>query len=404
MPKPLEGAALYRQKENALEISLYNLQYGQTRDVFLVWPKELEKSNSASITISAALEYTGPGLGSQPAKITTEASSIPKNPNPAFAKYHLHRSMVCEFLNSLSKLDGDEEYITMPINDLDKALTRLDELIRKIKSSDCAGSGSQDFLYDLGSSLDEARANSSADPAGQVMQALFRPMYFDRWGKHYLPSLLHAYRHQLCLNEKDHGPKAFVATNPLFHHFKEAQSTSWDKAQDRLMEIVKKQARADAEAAARGEQQRSPPAYSFSSSRGLAAQPSSRVISMAAYNNPHNPCFAGPSRILLASGRRIPVRLLRRGAAILTPAGPRRVAAVVETALRSVALCELGELLVTPWHPVFDAQSAAWVFPATVAEARVRRGVKVYSVMLEEGRGPEAHAVDVGGYWTPVLD
>ncbi|KAK0663185.1 hypothetical protein DIS24_g1247 [Lasiodiplodia hormozganensis] len=390
--------------EGALEIPLYNLQYGQTRDVLLVWPKE---PNSASITISAALEYTGPGLGSQPAKITTEASSIPTNPNPAFAKYHLHRSMVCEFLTSLSKLDGDEEYITMPINDLDNALTRLDELIRKIKSSDCAGSGSQDFLYDLGSSLDEARANSSADPAGQVMQALFRPMYFDRWGKHYLPSLLHAYRHQLCLNEKDHGPKAFVATNPLFHHFKDAQSTSWDKAQDRLMEIVKKQARADAEAAARGEQPPTYSSYSFSSSR--MAQPSSRVISMAAYNNPHNPCFAGPSRILLASGRRIPVRLLRRGAAVLTPAGPRRVAAVVETALcGGVALCELGGgggLAITPWHPVFDAQRAAWVFPATIAEARVvRRGVKVYSVMLEEGgRGPEAHAVDVGGHWCVTI-
>lgn len=184
IPKPLEGAALYRQNEDALEIPLYNLQYGQTRDVLLVWPKELEKPNSTSMTISAALEYTGPGLGSQPVKITTEASSIPTNPDPAFAKYHLHRSMVCEFLTSLSKLDGDEEYIPMLIAELDKALTGLDELIRKIKSSDCAGSGSQDLLYDLGSSLDEARA-SSADPAGQVMQALFRPMYFDRWGKHY---------------------------------------------------------------------------------------------------------------------------------------------------------------------------------------------------------------------------
>lgn len=165
------------------------------------------------------------------------------------------------------------------------------------------------------------------------------------------------------------------------------------------MEIVKKQARADAEAVARGEQQQ-PPTYSYSSSR--QAQTISRV-SMAAYNNPLNPCFAGPSRILLASGRRIPVCLLRRGAAVLTPAGPRRVAAVVETALRSVALCELGELLVTPWHPVFDAQSAVWVFPAVMADARIRRGVKVYSVMLEEGRGSEAHAVDVGGHWCVTL-
>lgn len=225
-----------------------------------------------------------------------------------------------------------------------------------------------------------------------------------------VPSLLHAYRNQLCLNEKDHGPKAFVANNPLFQHFKEAQSTSWDKAQDRLMEIVKKQARADAEAVARGEQQQ-PPAYSYSSSRSLAPLSATSRVSMAAYNNPHNPCFAGASPILLASGRRIPVRLLRRGAAVLTPAGPRRVAAVVETALRGVALCELGEALsITPWHPVFDARSAAWVFPATVADASCvvvrRRGVvKVYSVMLEEGRErrPEAHAVDVGGYWCVTL-
>ncbi|OJD33474.1 u-box domain-containing protein [Diplodia corticola] len=386
MPEPLKGAVLCRSKEDTLDISLYNLQYGQTREIVLSWPTNEDKSNQKPITIAAALEYTGPGLGSQRAEAVMEASQIPAYPNRALAKYHAHRSLVCEFLASLSKQDAEEEYLPIPAEaELDDALSRLDELIQKIKASAHAGSDSQEILFDLGSGLEEARA-SAGDPAGQVFQALFRPEYYQTWGKHYLPSLLHAYRNQLCINDKDQGPKTFVKNNPLFAKFKEAQSDSWDKAGDRLMEIVKKQAQAGA--------------GPRSHSRVL---PSVSRVSMAAYNSPHNPCFAGPSRVLLSSGQRVPVRLIRRGASVLTPAGPRRVAAVVQTSLSRVALCKLGGLLVTPWHPILDAQSKEWVFPAMVADARVRRGVKVYSLLLERSYGPEAHAVNVGGHWCVTL-
>ncbi|KAL0259150.1 hypothetical protein SLS55_006655 [Diplodia seriata] len=397
MPEPLKGAVLCRSKGDTLEFSLYGLQYGQTREILLTWPKKEDKSNHNPIKISAALEYTGPGMGFQQANAVMEASQVAPYPDRARAKYHLHRSLICGFLASLSTPDAEEEYREISTSELDDALTRLDELIQRIKASACAGSDTQDLLCDLGSGLQDARA-STEDPAGQVFQALFRPEYYNKWGMHYLPSLLHAYRNQLCLNDKDQGPKTFVRDNALFEKFKEAQSDSWDKAGDRLMEIVKKQAQAEADNAKKRGARGQPPSYAATRTAYTRSH-----VSMAAYNNPHNPCFAGPSRILLSSGRRVPVGLVRRGASVLTPAGPRRVAAVVQTSLSSVALCKLGELLITPWHPVLDAHSRQWVFPAMVADARVRRGVKVYSLLLERGHGPEAHAVNVGGHWCVTL-
>ena len=49
-----------------------------------------------------------------------------------------------------------------------------------------------------------------ADAKGQVMEALSSFTYFEKWGKHYLPSLAMAHSQQLCNNFKDPGVQTYA--------------------------------------------------------------------------------------------------------------------------------------------------------------------------------------------------
>ena len=47
------------------------------------------------------------------------------------------------------------------------------------------------------------------DLDGQVLEALSKSEYFERWGKHYLPSLCRAHQLQFCNNFKDPGVQVY---------------------------------------------------------------------------------------------------------------------------------------------------------------------------------------------------
>lgn len=129
------------------------------------------------------------------------------------------------------------------------------------------------------------------------------------------------------------------------------------------------------------------------------------TISMSRMNRSTNPCFAGSSRVTLASGRRVPVRELRRGVSVRTPTGSRLVSAVLKTMVRGVAMRKVGNLVVTPWHPVkVDGTAAGWTFPAELGQPRVvLYSGPIYSVLLQPDRDVEAHALQFGGVWAVTL-
>ncbi|KAL2759949.1 hypothetical protein ACRALDRAFT_2038702 [Sodiomyces alcalophilus JCM 7366] len=148
---------------------------------------------------------------------------------------------------------------------------------------------------------------------------------------------------------------------------------------------------------------------------------------MRPFSGSSNPCFAGSAPVMLASGRYVPVRWLRRGAVVLTPRGPRRVAAVLVTPVRREPMCRVHGLVITPWHPVSPpalgrgasnirnnnnsskistltrTPQLGWAFPAQVAASGVRYTGCIYSVLLEQDRDPAAHAMLVGGVWAVTL-
>jgi hypothetical protein len=131
---------------------------------------------------------------------------------------------------------------------------------------------------------------------------------------------------------------------------------------------------------------------------------------MTAYKSSSAPCFAGQTPIRLAGGdgkRHVRISSLRRGHEVATPAGPRRVAAVLVTPVCRQAMVRLEGVLVTPWHPVALPTAGpltgaddgnGWVFPAHAwASNLVRYTGAIYSMLLERDGDVNAYAIELGG-------
>eukprot|EP01105_Mastigella_eilhardi_P022297 TRINITY_DN5487_c0_g1_i1.p1 TRINITY_DN5487_c0_g1~~TRINITY_DN5487_c0_g1_i1.p1 ORF type:complete len:573 (-),score=156.86 TRINITY_DN5487_c0_g1_i1:55-1773(-) len=206
---------------------------------------------------------------------------------------------------------------------------------------------------------DERITGLLQDMEGQVTEAFSKPQYYNKWGKHYLPSLLRAHLLQQCNNFKDPGVQLYGGE--LFGQLR-------DTADDLFCKLP-------------------PPKPSGDNDGGCGG---GGVASMRYYNNSSNPCFAGCCAVALDAGVTKPARDVRRGDVLCSGA---RVVCVVRTvtphapaaAKRLLALP--GGLRITPWHPVFFA--GAWCFPADLADAvpaAVDADVAdVYSYVLEGG-------------------
>lgn len=118
---------------------------------------------------------------------------------------------------------------------------------------------------------------------------------------------------------------------------------------------------------------------------------------MSRYNSRSNPCFAGHCNIRLAEGNDgLSIRNLRAGTNVWTPLGPRRVRAVLATAVKNTVLCNIGSLSITPWHPMQVA--GGWTFPSDVSEKNIPFSGIVYSVLLDPSPDSDAHAIMVEGH------
>jgi hypothetical protein len=133
---------------------------------------------------------------------------------------------------------------------------------------------------------------------------------------------------------------------------------------------------------------------------------------MSRYYDLDAPCYTAEGLVRTPGGT-IRVDQLKRGTTVQTLAGPRMVGAVVRTSTRGreLLMCRLGDLLITPWHPVMlphaDSGTSRWVFPAHVAEPEPASCDALYSVLLESGDDGEvcvdAHSVCVSDVWTVTL-
>ncbi|KAJ3246640.1 hypothetical protein HDU77_008897 [Chytriomyces hyalinus] len=281
-----------------------------------------------------------------------------------------------------------EAYDCAMLQDFDKAAEIVKNLISEMKK----------VFAKLGPGEERNRMKELAvDVEGQVVEALTKP-YFQKWGKHYLLSLMSAHRLQQCNNFKDPGVQVY--TSPLF-----------DDLRDDINEIFLKLP-APKPSSRRG--------FMFGSLPNQNAQgAASAPVDMTRYNDPHGVCFAGSCNVTLADGTtQVTVDSLKKGDAIMTGGNATgRVHCLVRTRLvgdkktttRLVRLQESG-LIITAYHPIRLSSSSGattWMFPCNapnVAEFDNSNGSvsDIYSIVLEEERvagdtTARSHSIFVNG-------
>ena len=390
-PQPVDGGEKGRTR---LRIPLGNLQYGQSRDLFLRVKglpeggsrEKSEKNDGPQLTASVRFRAVQAGAGrsscpipafrrADDASIHTvySACSMLDQPSLSAAEiaYHDSRARICSYISNLDVAgpDGEHRFRQKALSRGDMGtLTQadkddLDELIASIPArSYPEDPQNQSLIDDL----------EGMEPYGQVSLALKNDEFCAKWGTHYVRSYLTAHTRQICNSFKDPGPLQYGVDSPLFIACRDRLNEAFDNIP--------------------------PPKPSGRPSRG-ASMPSS----MRSYNNRNTPCFAASATVRLASGREVAVRGLRRGVKVQTPAGPRKVAAVLKTPVKSAAVCRVGDLLVTPWHPVSVDGGQTWSFPADVSTRSIRYTGAVYSILLQRDADTNAHAVSVSGVWGVTL-
>lgn len=200
-----------------------------------------------------------------------------------------------------------------------------------------------------------------ADITGQWSEAM-KSEHFNRWGRHYLPSLAGAHLTQTCNNFLDKGIQTYGGAR--FHQLRDAFDRIFNEMpapRATLRQQVEQRARS------RGEVMRSAP------------------TTMASYNRCDGPCFPGFCKVTNGFGVTKTLAEVQKGDEITSPDGS---VAVVQYVLKTMCprgfakLVKIGDLHATAWHPI--KLSNKWIFPATVGDAEDRPCEAIYSLLLNK--------------------
>lgn len=249
-----------------------------------------------------------------------------------------------------------------------------DALVAAIRLSEIAPSSrAQDILMQFESShTDTSNPDIKAmlldvqSPDSNQGQIGMAPAYFSKWGEHYMRSYLRAQNLQMCMNFKDPGLQIYGGA--LFHEIQ----TQADNLFCTLPPPKASGGRGGASAAA-----------------GAAAAP---LTSMGIFHNASGGCFNADNTIRMGDNTYKRIADVRTGELVWTPCGPTTVRCTVEcrTKGRSQPMSQVGNLSITPWHPILH--EGGWVFPANVAGYTSRLVNVVHNFVLDGG-----HVVDVEG-------
>lgn len=324
-----------------LKFDLGPLQYGQSRD-FVIRVKFPTFGFCDSVLLEANLNFIG--WDNQEKNLHTEVTSLSVIQKlDADIEYHRFRSLFIEIVSEEFKKFQSKPHMVgnHPL------ICSFEETI-----------GRSEFVKS------DQRLNGLAeDLRGEVVRAFSRNDWFQKWGVHYLPSLIRAHLLQQCNNFKDPGVQFYGGK--LFEELR-------DFAEDVFCKLP-------------------PPRPSLNPKTSSPASSSSMANS---YYNRSVPCFAGNCLVTLSDGSEKLVKNLLAGDFVKVPNfGSAKILCVVETKCfnQQTELVKLGKgLLITPYHPVI--WNGQWQFPCNISPALVRCCEAVYSFVLERG-----HVMEING-------
>ncbi|KFY89763.1 hypothetical protein V500_05511 [Pseudogymnoascus sp. VKM F-4518 (FW-2643)] len=335
--------------EGKLVIPLGGLQYGQSRDIFLKYEPFEQKDEIPRIEAELQCRPLNKTSGHRLASCSVQDSP---NLKPEEIDFHRNRATVCAFISSLAPISKTHERTKATTSDAELKRIQLQTLIVRIRA----------MVLD-----DDANIGLLEDLEGQILLAL-RQDYFRGWGFHYLLSMYNAHFKQVRNSFKDPGPQWYGKDSPLFTEATKELSFLFDTL---------------------------PAPTPFVTVRDSTGHSKKIRMQMSSYNRSSNPCFAAECTVTLADGSKVEAKALKADTALWTPKGARKIVGVLETAVENEPMCTLGDLDITPWHPV--SVDGKWTFPNQIAEPTSEYTGMIYSLLLERDDDPEAHAVEVGG-------
>jgi hypothetical protein len=247
----------------------------------------------------------------------------------------------------------------------------------KAKAGDFTGAVDlvKNFVKELSSSSEKGHVfmkDLLKDAEGQMCEAVSRKEYYEKWGRHYLPSLQGAHLSQQCNNFKDPGVQHYV-------------SKLFKALRDNLDEIFLKLP-APKPSRPVSSSSSSPYSKSNSSSSTVSRAP----VNMSSYYSSGNPCFAGSSLVRMADRSVKEVKDIVKGDLVASSIDVAEVKCVVRTVIpsgRTKLVALPSGLLVTPYHPL--RVQGTWHFPCQLSEPRDLACSAVYSFVLGGGGGGE---------------
>ena len=228
------------------------------------------------------------------------------------------------------------------------------------------------LLQDISENVEEGQCG------GQVALA---PRFYQKWGKHYLRAYRTALENEICMNFKDPGLQIFGGA--LFKTIQTEGAAVFnsippmDPTGSRSPAIMGGSAATSPVAAA------------------AAAAPS---FNMSMFYQSSGGCFLGYCNVWMENGSSKKLQELKPGDRVMSFGGSDTVIALVKctTQNKYQDICYLGDLAITPWHPIL--LNGEWVFPANETATEIVETHTVYNVVLEKD-----HIMNVGGKYCVTL-
>lgn len=314
-------------------VPLGNVLYGQSRD--LVVPVKAGSTGELSVA--------GSYKSRRGRNVNMEGVVVALGKDSAGApcrEHTIEQVCRCQFVDLLREV-LEETKKSRDENGLKKCQERVGALGKAMEADAATSERVQAMLEDL---------------QGQCSEALSRTDFFERWGVHYLPSLMFAHRSQICSNFKDPGVQFYGGQ--LFQDIR-------DKADEIFCGLPVPK----------------PSCYVPDAAGAWTGAP----VSMAAYHDKSAGCLAGDCPVQLSDGSHQPLASLVQGQQLAVAGGG---VATLQCLVRvpcpsgQARLVELANgLRLTAHHPVFV--EGEWRFPASLAEEGEGPCEALYSFVLE---------------------
>jgi len=315
------------ESSDEFRVGLDTLQYGQSRDILV----RMKVKTSDKTYLVAKVQYKGPG-GEKGGSEFVEAD-VKDCPD---ANKIMQQSFRLQFVDIATD--------ALMCGDLKEGERKIQEFALQVQASELKDeSPVKELLEDI---------------VGQTLASFSRADWMNKWGKHYVPSLMFAHKLQMCNNFKDPGVQVYGGE--LFKKIQEAADDTFNK-----LPAPTPKAR---------------PGYGGGRASVAAAAP----VSMAQYNDRYAGCIDGGCPVQMADGEVRLVYELKQGDLIAAPdGGSAEILCVVRTEClgKSAELVEVSKgMRVTPYHPV--KVGGTWQFPQQLGEPKEVECEAIYSFVL----------------------